>query len=427
MRRAAWAACLTPLVVCVMSERVAGADACDGALRRDDVVRCALAASLDVRHARNELKIVEARRIDASVLLPANPLVAGQASGRVGGANPPNTPLVEWQVSLSQEIEVAGQRGARRARVDAQVSAVERRVLAAEQTVSAAALSAYFDVVAAERGLALADEMARTSDALAYYADERAKQALIAPIDAHVIHSEAVRIGLVRANAQERRDVARATLAVLLARDVVTVAGDDLPAPAAQLEPTAVLVDRALAARADLGAAEMEQRVAEREISLLRRTRAPNPTIGLFTGLNVLGEQELGGTLSLPIPLPAPIGRTNAGPIAEARARSDQAQLEIEQLRRRIRLEVEQAVASERARAMALTRFSPQLLRQAHDDLQALREGISSRQLSVRDALVAQRTLIELLVADVDARVGYAQAWVQLQRATGALGPQVRR
>ena len=426
MRKVAWAACLTPLLVCVICEGVAGADACDGPLRRDDVVRCALAASLDVRHARAELRVVEARRIDASVLLPSNPVVAGQAMGSVGGANPPGTPPVEWQVSLSQELEVGGQRGARRARVDAEVAAQQRRLAAAQQEVSAAALRAYFEVVAAERSFALADELARTSDALAYYADERAKQALIAPIDAHVIRSEAVRVGLLRANAQERRDVARATLAVLLARDAVTVAGDELPPPAG-LEPMPILVERALAARADLGAAEMERRVAEREIALLRRTRVPNPTIGIFTGVNVLGEQELGGTLSLPIPLPAPVGRTNAGPIAEAMAKSDRAEVEVEQLRRRIRLEVAQAVAAERARAAALTRFSPELLQQAHADLQALREGISSRQLSVRDALVAQRTLIELLVADVDARLAYAQAWVQLQRASGALAGEVRR
>jgi outer membrane protein TolC len=427
MCRAAWAARVAPLVICFVSGRAAAGEACDGPLRRADVVRCALAVSLDVRHARSGLKIAEARRIDAGVLLPTNPIVAGQAMGRVGGANPPGTPTVEWQVSLSQEIEVAGQRGARRTRVDAQIAAQKRRVVAAEQEVSAASLRAYFEAVAAEATLSLTDELARTSDALAYYADERAKESLIAPIDAHVVRAEAVRVGLLHANALERRDLARAMLATLLAQDDVAIAGEDLPTPVVQLEPTSVLVERGLTARADLGAAEMERHVAEREIELLRRTRAPNPTLGVFTGVNVLGEQELGGTLSFPIPLPAPVGRTNAGPIAEAAARGEQAQVEVEQLRRRIRLEVAQAVASERARAAALTRFSPSLLQQARSDLQALRDGITSRQLSVRDALVAERTLIELLVANVDTRLAYAQAWVQLKRATGDLGTEVRR
>lgn len=425
MCRAFVAASVPPLIICLLAAG-ARADRCAGPLHRADVVSCALAASLDVRRARGELKAIEARRIEAGVWLPANPVIAGQATGQVGGANLPGTPPVEWQVSLSQELELAGQRGLRRRYVDAQVTAQLRRVAAAELEVGAAALGAYFDAVAADLSLALVEDLSRTSDALAFYADERAKESLMAPIDAHVVRAEAVRVGLLRAAAQERRDVARAALAALLGRDATTIADDEMPAPGAAPDQAA-LVERALATRADLAAAEMERRVAERQVALLERARAPSPTVGLFTGVNVLGQQELGATVSLPIPLPAPIGRTNAGPIAEALAKSDVAQTDVERLGRRIRLEVAQAIASERARASALERFAPSLLRQARADLQALRDGIASRQLTVRDALQTQRTLIELLMADVEAHLGYARAWVQLERVTADLGAEVRR
>lgn len=427
MWRVTRAAQLAPFVVCLIGGRIAAAQSCEGSLRRDDVVRCALAASLDVRLARAELKSIEARRIEAGVVLPTNPVIAGQVMGRVGGANVSIGKPVEWQVSLSQEIEIAGQRSARRARVDAQVATQLRRVAAAEKEVGAAALGAYFDALAADATLALTDELARTSDGLAVYAEERAKESLVAPIDAHAMRAEAVRFGLLRASAQERRDLANAALATLLARHEVSLAGDDLPQPADRPVPTLTLIARGLAARADLAVAETERRVAERDVELLKLTRVPNPTLTAFTGLNVLGEQEVGGTLSLPIPLPAPIGHTNAGPIAEANAKRQEADVAIERLQRQIRLEVTQAVAAERARAAALSGFSPKLLQQAHADLQALRDGIASRQLSIRDALQAQRTLIELLLADVDARLAYARSWVQLKRATGDLPTEEQR
>jgi hypothetical protein len=59
------------------------------------------------------------------------------------------------------------------------------------------------------------------------------------------------------------------------------------------------------------------------------------------------------------------------------------------------------------------------LLERAHADLLALREAVAGRQLSLREALQWQRSLIELLQADIDVRLGRALAWIELQRVVG--------
>jgi len=87
-------------------------------------------------------------------------------------------------VILSQEVEVAGQRGARIDHADAAAEAQARRVRVAEQEVAAAALVAYYEALASQEALRFASQLAATAQALAAYADARAKEAPVAGVEA---------------------------------------------------------------------------------------------------------------------------------------------------------------------------------------------------------------------------------------------------
>jgi hypothetical protein len=134
----------------------------------------------------------------------------------------------------------------------------------------------------------------------------------------------------------------------------------------------------------------MERQVLEGRLVVVRRERIPNPTLSVFAERGEIDDQIYGVGLSVPLPLPAPVGRTRAGEIAETLAQIRAAESSAELVRRRVRA-----------------------------DLAALREAISSRQLSLREGLQWQRTLIELLQGDIEARLGRALAWVDLRRVVG--------
>jgi cobalt-zinc-cadmium efflux system outer membrane protein len=168
-----------------------------------------------------------------------------------------------------------------------------------------------------------------------------------------------------------------------------------------------------------LAAAEAERRVLEHRLSLVRRERIPNLTLSAFAERGEINDRILGVGLSIPVPLPTPIGRTRAGEIAETIAHIRAAESSIELVRRRVRLEVARASAAYEARTEASHLFSSDLLGRARADLAALGEGIASRQLSLREALIAQRSLIELLQTDIESRLGRALAWVELRRVAG--------
>src|SRR5262249_33873109 len=145
----------------------------------DAVVRCALAASPEIRQARAQLDAVAGRRGTAATLLPANPTVAVLASNR-RPPPPREASGLNWGVILSQELEIAGQRGARVEEADAAAEAQARRLKVAEQEVAAGALIAYYEALASQEVLQFATQMAGTAQSLVTYADARAKEALVA-------------------------------------------------------------------------------------------------------------------------------------------------------------------------------------------------------------------------------------------------------
>ena len=77
------------------------------------------------------------------------------------------------------------------------------------------------------------------------------------------------------------------------------------------------------------------------------------------------------------------------------------------------------------AACQEIKRFQPDFVARLRRDLDALSDGIAAGQLSVREALLAERTIIETLQADAEARLAYARAFIELGRAAGRALPGV--
>ena len=407
-------------------EEAGGREPCTPPLTEETVVRCALAQSPEVKRARLELAALEGRRVAADIWLPANPVLAFTAAGRAFpaiAAEASGQTAFNWSLTLSQELEIAGQRPARLDAVDAEAAAQVRRVAVAEQEVAAAALSAFYRLLAAQEGMELARGVAAVAERLGVLAEGRAREELASAVDADVARAEAVRFGLFQFEAAQRLASAQAELAALLGLESGTqpeLSGALAPAsPTVEQVDVEHLVAQALTLRGELAAAEGERQALSARREVLKRERIPNPTLSFFYLRDGFAENVLGAGLSLPIPLPAPVGRTKAGEIAEVTARIDQAGTDLEGIRRRVRLEVSRAVADERQRAAALRLVAPELLQRVPDDLRRIAAALGAGRLSIRETLLAQRSLIELREAYLNARLAYAASRVELRRAAG--------
>ena len=392
--------------------------ACGPTITRSTVVPCALATSFAVHRERFAVAAARGREATAGVILPSNPQLSLSAGARTGDMGKSS---VNWSAALAQEIEIAGQRGARLAAARAEVDAQVKRAAMTEREAVAAAWIAYFDALWARDEVALAERLARIAEGLAASARSRAEQGLVAPLDADVAYAASVRALQARAAAFRRFSGSRAALAVAVGVDPslpIQAEGDLVPLPVPD-EAVARLADKAVGARAEIAIAKAEEHANERRASLLRRARVPNLTLSVSIANDGFNERVITGGISLPIPLPSPLGRTNAGEIAEATALARRAGAEAERLQRLIRLQVMTASYSYASRRRELDAFDAKQLARAEAGLRSLGEELAAGRLGARDALLAQQGLVELLQAHLEARRALCVASVELARAVG--------
>jgi outer membrane protein, heavy metal efflux system len=402
--------------------------ACTQPLDAAGAVGCALSRSPEVQGARHELAALAGRRRSAGVLLPSHPELSGTLGRRTSSTAIGEASTTNWSVGLAQEIELPGKRAARLAEVDAERGGAGQRLASVERDVAAATLVALYVAALADEAVTLAAELERSAAGLAAAMAARAGEGLLPPVDADLAAAESVRIATARAEAESRRAAGRAHLGALLGLADARLPGfapGVLRAAQLRLPATEVLIEQAMAARADLAAATAEEKAARARITRLRRQRLPNLTLSLFAERDAFDEQVWGGGVSIPLVLPTPLGPSGRGEIDEAEARRSQADQQIELLRRRVRSEVTEGIAVWQGRSAAVARYTPPLIERARAHVAALGDAVKNRQLAPREALLAQRSFIELLQGHLEARLGEAVARVQLLRVAALPMPGV--
>ena len=422
MNRTRWIAAVAMAGVAVSFVREAASEeagGCQQKITRSNVAVCAVRASLALQAEHEGAEALEGRRVAASPLLPSNPVLSFSAAHR--SASGRGQTATNWYGTLTQEIEVAGQRGARRNAVDASISAQDKRVFAARRSAALDAWSAFFDASAAEEERRLAERLASVVETVAVVARGRANEGLLSSLDADVAETSSLRLSRARFDAERRAAESKAALASLLGRDPLSelVVEDDLAPLARVSELTPEVVQNTIADRPDVQAAQADERAQELRATMLRRSRVPNPSLSGYVHNDGFDERVIGIGIAVPIPLPGPVGRTYAGEISEAEALARRARIEMERRQREARLEVAMALAAYQSRQRELQTFTPQKLQSSQESLRLLSQEIQAGRINVRDALIAQQALIEFIQAELTARRELARASVDLVRASG--------
>jgi cobalt-zinc-cadmium efflux system outer membrane protein len=394
---------------------------CRGSLTAAVAVRCALAASPAVLVAERGVAAAEGRGLAARTLLPSNPTVEVTAAARHGLWTGDRDINVYGR--LSQELEVAGQRGRRKRLAAADLEAQQRRVDAVRREVAADVLIAHVEALAAKEQRAMVQRLSAAAQALVDLTREGEKAGLASGLSADVAATTLVRLRRQQIEADRRLATAHALLAGLIGQDPtrpdVDAAGQLAPLPVP--EDTPALVARALAGRAELDVARAEREVHQRRADLYRRLRAPNPSLVLYAQRDGFNERVLGGGVAIPIVLPGALGRNYRGEIAESTALARQADAELERLRRQIAAEVVAAAETFKARRDEVAAFDPQRILRAESHVVALGEEMAAGRLPIREAVVLQQTFLELLAAHLEARRALSLAAVELARVAGLL------
>lgn len=358
------------------------------------------------------LESLAGRELTARTFLPANPVV-GLSGGIPAESNLDNRePL--WAARISQQVEIGGQRSARKAIVARERAAQERVLISAERRDIARGMQRYYEALAARDTATLAVRSSDLAKALRELTRSRAETGLGAPADATLAEATAIALESAALSAKARERQTNAALASSLGvATYVELVGDLTP-----LDYHTAAVDT-VDLHPDVLAANEERAAATERVRLLERSRVPSPTIGVSATNDWIGERAVNFELSVPVPLPSPLGHTNRGAIDEARSLIARAENDLEATRRRVRLELQDAEIELTSRKAQLALYDTDTLQAAERTLQAVTEEIAARRLRLHDAILMQRTLLDVLYASIDARRQVCVASVMLALVRG--------
>jgi cobalt-zinc-cadmium efflux system outer membrane protein len=318
---------LRELVALALVATTAGSARAGEPLTLGAAVDRALAQNADVRAAEAEVRAAKARLEGASALMVSNP----EVSAGVGPRNTGDRRTIDYEVALSQRVEIGGQRGARVAAARAALGAAEGRLASTRARVASEVRGLLGRVGAASMRAELAAEAQRLAEQAAKAAEKRFQAGDVARIEVNSARLERARATRAALEAEQERVAAVAELELVLASEPGT-----LPEIAFGLEDESratersldELVREALASRPDVAAGRLDVAAAEAEASLATREVVPTPSLGV----SIAREDEANvvlGTLSFELPLFA----RNQAERGVASARVQQARIALAALR----------------------------------------------------------------------------------------------
>ncbi|MGI8401185.1 MAG: TolC family protein [Gemmatimonadaceae bacterium] len=353
------------------------------------------AARMDTTVARGELQ-------QASVLLRSNPSIEALAGG-------PGT-----EVGVSQEIEIAGQRGARRAAAFAGLDRSRSNVADTIRLTLGDVDRTFFRLAAANERAILAEEGRTLNERLANATLHQLQAGKISRLEYNLA---AVELGRARARSlstqREQARIAENLLVLLGLSPSEAVAPDIDKSPISELASSLTnlsldsLTELALRRRPDLQALSAKATQSRALASTARREAFPNLSV---RAASERIEGTAGRVLRPGVGLSIPIFNRNRGEIAAHIAEARKADLERIALAAEIKLEVARSLAAYRS-----ARSETDILEQTV--LSPARENRRLLEIAFREGKVGLPVVLLIRNQVIDAELDYWASWLAEREA----------
>jgi len=318
-----------------------------------------------------------------------NPAIEVEGADRRG----PVGSTTDRGIVLSQELEIAGQRGKRAAAAEAGLAAAEGRRARRRREVLAAVERAFAEAVRGRELVEVARADVELTGNLLSFEERRLAAGAGTQIEVNLARAAAGRAVRRFQKGSAAWAEARSRLAEGIGLDpaapLLTAGG--LPgSQSVSLPPLEELVRRALASRSDLAALRRERERAERRIGLERSLAIPNLEIGAF-----VSREEGDDLTGLRAGIAIPIFDRNRGGIAEAEAEASRIGAEVVAAELAAVRELTAAYAHYQAAAEALSVLEGLVVETLAESLALLRRAVEEGELSATDVLLLRRELVE--------------------------------
>jgi cobalt-zinc-cadmium efflux system outer membrane protein len=384
-----------------------------GSITLEQALTLAFERSPMVRESAARVALAEGVLLGARTY-PFNPVLEAERASRDDGQERTS----DREIALSQEIEIAGQRGKRVASASAAAEAARAAFDRPRLELAPGVASAFATVLRARELATLAAFEREVAAELAAFEQRRLDAGAGTLIDLNVTRAAEGRAERRVALARADEAAARAALAEVLALPVAElpfVAGtlpDAWPAPPALAELERLALDR----RNDLLALRSEVEAATARIRLERSLATPNLVIGVAKGREA--DREDLDTLRAGFTIP--LFQRNQGGIATARADEGVLSARLASAELAVRREVAAAWSRAEATSRALAVFRQTVAGTLEESLDLVQRGLAAGKLRGSEVLVFRRELIDSRRELIEAAADAWLAQIELGLATGA-------
>ena len=390
-------------------------------LRLTEAVDQALLRNRDLLVKRREIDIARGR-LEQARRYPFNPELnlqgdVGQGTGRV---EPGDRRTGGGNVSLTQVVEVRGQRGLRIQAAEADVAKSEWAARDGERELRAATIRAFSDLLVAQERVELARQSLDLVTSFKSTAEELFRAGEVPEVD------------VLRAEVEVRRAVNRLAqdeaFLIGIMRALALLIG---AAPDTKLRAQGpLLLDPIADGREDLRALARSGRfdlravgaAADRARATLRLVEAEQflPSITLSAGYAETNDFDaLNRRVVFGVSIPLPLWNRREGDVRAGAGDVSRQEAQYDQLAAQIDKEVltahQQFLTAQRVVEEYVRRIVPSQERAA----EIVREGYRLGQFRLTDALLSQRDLVDTRTGYLDAIAAYNAARVELQKAVG--------
>lgn len=389
----------------------------------------------DFQAERLRLNVVRSERTRAGLLFPFNPefefeTVSDRLFNNRGNGG--------YSLSLSQEIEIAGQRGKRIRIADLALERVQAEIARFEQLLMAEITVAYHRLALSREKLKVADAILSLNERLAGAAERRYRTGDISELELNLVSAERDQAAAERASLEADARAAEAELNLLLGRPAGRFIAVNVDTTYTPLDfDLDRLMQLGLEGRLDLEAMRLEEAAAEKGVGLAVAEGLPSPRVSLvyeqertvFAADDFTGDPSVIGGIGgirdkdrlfrVQVALPLPLLNRNQAGVQAARAENNVARARREGLEQRIRVEVTGAYRRFTGAKQALEAYRA-LLPGVRQNAELLVKAYEAGELDLTTLLVQTDRIFRMRLASFDALLAYREAVAGLERAVGS-------
>ncbi len=381
----------------------------------DDAIKAALTRNPTLNALRLEEEVAQGQLQKARLPFPANPILEGMGSRKERLPEEGSGKVTNYGVKLSQEFEVAGQRGLRIDVAQKNLARITLEIKNSERILAYEVKNAYAAALALKERVTLAQEVVKLREDLLDLTKTKYQAGDVSALEVNLAEVEVSKAKKdLMAAERSFREAMLALQGLMGESPTGGLVIEGHLSPEAVVIPDREILRNALPERPDIRAAAAEVDRSGRAEQLARREAIPNPSLGGFYNRDEL-KNDTGLILSIAIPL---FDRKQAEQ-KEAQARLGQARIRQTGLERTVDREFEQEYTNLVSSYRELSVYRKEIIVKSLENLELLNLAFKEGKISFFDVRLAQRDTIELRFGYLDSILRAQQAIYAIERTIG--------